>query len=144
MIGLDTTVLISHELEEHPAHSRVRSYIQASAWNGEKFALSPQVLHEFLHVVTDGKRFQTPLTISDALARSRFWENASEIVMVYPDRTSSEVFNDWMSRYQLGRKRILDISLAACYYTNGIRKIATANPSDFTCFEVFTFAEWVV
>jgi hypothetical protein len=42
----------------------------------------------------------------------------------------------WMRQFSLGRKRILDTHLAAILYTSGVRRLLTANPSDFTVFGV--------
>lgn len=39
-----------------------------------------------------------------------------------------------MKKFDLGRKRILDTHLAAILYTNGVRRLLTSNPSDFTVF----------
>jgi hypothetical protein len=42
----------------------------------------------------------------------------------------------WMRQFQLGRKRILDTHFAAVLYTNGVRRLFTANPADFMVFGV--------
>ena len=47
------------------------------------------------------------------------------------------LFFDWMLRYQLGRKRILDTMLAATLHTAGVRRFFTSNPDDFRVFGVF-------
>jgi hypothetical protein len=41
--------------------------------NGDDFALAPQVLAEFIHVVTDQRRFTSPLAIDAALLRAQAW-----------------------------------------------------------------------
>lgn len=54
MIGLDTTVLVAFEVQEVPAHRRVRERVlRICEEKSENFVLCPQVLYEFLHVVTD-------------------------------------------------------------------------------------------
>ncbi len=41
----------------------------------------------------------------------------------------------------LGRKRLLDTTLAATYYANGITTIATSNTRDYRGFGVFDLVE---
>jgi hypothetical protein len=89
---------------------------------------------EFIHVVTDPRRFQKPLTADEAVDKARFWWDAAEVQHVFPTDASTRLFLDWMQRYQLGRKRILDTELAAILWTAGVRQILTANPSDFQMF----------
>jgi hypothetical protein len=51
-------------------------------------------------------------------------------------------FLGWLSRYQLGRKRLLDTLLSATYQRAGIKRIISNNDKDFVvfgCFEVLTF-----
>ena len=64
--GIDTGFLVAAEVVEHPGHQAARSIIAALVANGDEFALAPQVLAEFIHVVTDPRRFTTPLGINAA------------------------------------------------------------------------------
>ena len=43
----------------------------------------------------------------------------------------------WIRKFNLGRKRILDTHLAAVFYAAGVRRLFTSNPADFTVFNVF-------
>jgi predicted nucleic acid-binding protein len=143
MIGLDTTVLVAHELKEIHSREKVRAHISTLSRSKEtRFALAPQVLQEFLHVVTDSRRFENPLSMEEALARARFWWTASETAHCHPSDKTWDLTLDWMERYHLGRKRILDTNLASTYHSHGIIKLATVNPADFAIFEVFEFETW--
>lgn len=63
MIGVDTTFLIQLELIELPAHLAAHELLQREILQPQvPLALAPQVLAEFIHVVTDPRRFQKPLT----------------------------------------------------------------------------------
>ena len=85
MIGLDTTVLLTHEIEEARGHHDLRAQIREASQSGNlHLALAPQVLQEFVHAATDPKRFRIPLTMDQALTRSRFWWEAAEIVHCHP------------------------------------------------------------
>ncbi|HWL93598.1 MAG TPA: PIN domain-containing protein [Phycisphaerae bacterium] len=138
MVGIDTTVLVHLEILESAEHLRAHEWLRSEILNGEEqIALVPQVLLEFIHVVTDSKRFQTPLTMDEALARARFWWNAVEVRHVYPTSESSVLFFDWMAKHGLGRKRLLDTFLAATLWTAGVRRIASGNVRDFSLFAGF-------
>jgi predicted nucleic acid-binding protein len=109
MIGVDTTFLVQLEVVELPAHKTAHELLQRETLQPQiSLALAPQVLAEFIHVVTDPRRFQEPLTADEAVAKARFWWNAAELQHVFPSNESTGLFLDWMQRHQLGRKRILD------------------------------------
>lgn len=145
MIGLDTTVLLAYELREAVGHSIVRAHImEASRSGSEQYALAPQVLQEFLHVATDPRRFEHPLSMDDALHRCRTWWDSAEVIHCHPGDRAWEQAWAWMEEFRLGRKRIMDTYLAATYHGNGIRKVATANTGDFALFRVFDFEPWAL
>jgi len=135
MIGVDTSFLVQLELIELPAHQAAHALLRREILQPQiPLALAPQVLAEFIHVVTDPRRFQQPLTADNAVTKARFWWNAAEVQHHYPTDASTALFLDWMQRHKLGRKRILDTQLAAIFWTAGVRQILTANPGDFQIF----------
>ncbi|MEX2499687.1 MAG: PIN domain-containing protein [Wenzhouxiangellaceae bacterium] len=138
MIGLDTSFLVGLAVREHPVHAACQAIFEAEiVGRPGSFALAPQVLTEFAHVVTDPRRFERPLAMPDALDMCRTWWNASECRQVAPGAEAGNLFLNWMSAHRLGRKRILDTLLAATWYSAGITRIATTNWRDFVIFEVF-------
>ena len=58
--GLDTGFLVAAEVAEHADHARARALLARLLAAGDRCALAPQVLTEFLHVVTDARRFTQP------------------------------------------------------------------------------------
>lgn len=143
MIGIDTTVLVAHEIEEVPGHRRVREKVaELVGADGERLALAPQVLQEFLHVSTDPRRFVRPLGMEDALKRADFWWRSAETVQCFGDDVSTRRSIEWMSVHRLGRKRVLDTFLASVYHSGGVTRLATANREDFAVFGVFRFESW--
>lgn len=132
MIGADTTFLVQLELIEVSAHRAAHELLQREVLRPRiRLALAPQVLAEFIHIVTDPKRFQKPLTMEEAFVKARFWWNSAEVRHVFPTDDSERLALDWMQQHQLGRKRILDTHLAATLWSAGIQRIATSNPADF-------------
>ncbi len=102
-------------------------------------ALCPQVIHEFLHVATDPRRFEHPLEMTDALSRAEKWWTARETHRVFPNEESMRISFEWQRQHRLGRKRLLDTLLAATYWENGMQRLLTLNEADFEIFGVFDF-----
>lgn len=135
MIGIDTTFLVQLEVQESPAHRAAHDLLRREVIDSKTpLALAPQVLAEFIHIVTDPRRFKQPLTVGQALGKARFWWQASEVHQVHSTSESTELFLEWMRLHQLGRKRILDTQLAATLWQAGVRRVLTSNPSDFQIF----------
>ncbi len=143
MIGLDTTLLVEAEVADSPKHDTARAFILQHIASAEDraFALAPQVLTEFIHIVSDPKRFERPLTVAQAVKRAEYWWSAQEVGRIVPGIEATALFLEWMGVHNLGRKRILDTYLAATYSSAGIRRIASSNGRDFSVFGVFEVLE---
>jgi predicted nucleic acid-binding protein len=89
---------------------------------------------EFLHVVTDDKRFAPPLTMSEALEWIEEFLANSSVSVLEPNPASLRQTIRWMRQFNLGRKRILDTHLAAVLHTAGVTRLITSNPADFAVF----------
>ncbi len=139
--GLDTTFLVCVEIREHPGHQEAKGLLHRLLKEGSPLGLAPQVLCEFVHVVSDPRRFEKPIAIEEALGRANWWWHAREIRRVYPTGKSTEQFLRWMEEHRLGRKRILDTQLAATYSCAGFRTIVTTNPRDFLVFPEISVLE---
>ena len=136
--GIDTTFLVQVEIREVPGHEAARAWLDSAlAKNPQPLALAPQVLTEFVHVVTDPRRFATPLSMEEALGKAQGWWEACEVRLIYPSLDSTRLALLWLRQHRLGRKRLLDTQLAATYYSEGITRLLTLNMSDFEVFGVF-------
>jgi predicted nucleic acid-binding protein len=142
MHGIDTTFLVEVEIKEVSGHEAARAWLDgALAKSNQPFALAPQVLTEFVHVVTDPRRFANPLTMEQALSKALGWWEAREVKPVYPTLDSTRLAILWLRQHRLGRKRLLDTQLAATYYAAGITSILTTNMADYDVFAVFSKAQ---
>jgi predicted nucleic acid-binding protein len=138
VIGLDTSFLVGLAVREHPAHEACLRLFDAEIRGGEgTMALTPQVLAELCHVVTDPRRFERPLSIVEALELSEELWNARECRQVPVDGEVGALFLTWMHTHRLGRKKLLDTLLAATYHRAGVSRVATTDWRDFERFEVF-------
>ena len=129
--GIDTGFLVAAEVVEHPSHQDARAKLSDFVAAGDTFVLTPQVLAEFVHVVTDPKRFASPLSMDSARDVAEKWWTAREVMRVVTDAGAVAQFFEWHRAHKLGRKRILDTLLAATYRSAGITSLLTTNAADF-------------
>jgi predicted nucleic acid-binding protein len=133
--AVDTTFLVQLELKEAAGHEKARAFLETAVLApGNPLALTPQVLEEFIHVVTDARRFERPLEMGDALDKADTWWRAAEVRHLFPDSHAVMLFIEWMRGLRLGRMRLHDTLLAATCLSAGIGEIVT---SDRQGFEVF-------
>jgi predicted nucleic acid-binding protein len=137
--GLDTSFLVAVEVASHEEHAHCRAQLQKLLKAEDQFALAPQVLAEFIHVVTDAKRFASPLTLELAVERAGIWWNAAEVVHALPTAESTLLFLGWLEEHHLGRKRLLDTMLASTLQGSGVTSVLTLDRDDFAVFGCFTF-----
>lgn len=143
MTGIDTTFLIDLEILESPRHTAAVEVF--NNWRNEKnsiLVIYSNVFNEFLHVVTDPKRFENPVTIETAIERCWYWIDHSRVRVVYSGDDSLKRQLLWMSMYNLGRKRINNITMAAAYAQAGVSKIITANPDDYEILNTFEIIKY--
>lgn len=139
--GLDTSFLVAVEVSSHEDHLRCHARFRQLLGKGDTFALVPQILAEFIHIVSDPRRFAAPLTMEQATARAEIWWQASEVRHVFPTGESTLLFFNWITRHNLGRKRLLDTLLASSLQAAGVTSLLTLNGDDFKIFGGFSFPE---
>lgn len=135
--GFDTSLLVAHEVPGHADYAGVRARLSTLRAAGDRFAIASQVVTEFVHIVTDARRFSAPLTMERALDRARAWWNSPETERIEADDDAVKWFLESMARHQLGRKRVLDTMLAATYRSAGVTSLLTLNAADFAVFGEF-------
>jgi predicted nucleic acid-binding protein len=136
--GLDTGFLVAAEVSEHAQHVAARDTLARLLAAGDLIGIAPQVLAEFIHIVTDPRRFANPLDITAARNLAEQWWTAREVQRVVPDDAATRQFLVWLQQFSLGRKRLLDTLLTATYQGAGILSLLTTNAADFTIFGVFS------
>lgn len=139
--GPDTTVLVAAEVKEHPNHVAARRLLGRLFQQGDQVSLTPWVVGEFVRVVTDVKRFQSPLEMPAAIQRAETWWDAKEAVRTHTTERSISLFAKWMVQHRLGRRRVTDTLLAATWHDSAISSVLTLNGADFSvfgCFDLLT------
>lgn len=138
MIGADTSFLIPLAIEEHQFHrSALQLFAEVRASTDARVAVVPLVLSEFVHAVTDPKRFELPLSMLEAIGWVEDFLALTEVVLLEQQPAGIFRWLQWMGDYRLGRKRVLDTMLAASLQAAGVGRLLTANPADFRVFDVF-------
>ena len=128
-------MLVSWVMAGAPRHRAAHRLLDTEVReHGSSLGIAPQVMHEFLHVSTDPRRFENPLSMQAGLRWSRSLWNASEVVRILPAPGVLDRTLELLERLRLGRKRILDTALAATLELAGVRRLATFNPGDFRSF----------
>jgi toxin-antitoxin system PIN domain toxin len=134
MIGLDCNILVQLAIADHPANPKTLAAVQAETERGERLVFPPLVATEFLHVVTDERRFSPPLTMNEAMQWLEDFLANPSVGLIHPGPGSLDQTLKWMRQHNLGRKRILDTHLAAVVCANGVERLLTSNSSDFAIF----------
>jgi hypothetical protein len=67
--------------------------------------LTPMVLHEFVHVVSDPRRFEPPVAMAEALGLARLYLGRANIECLSTDAEALAHAFDLVDRHQLGRKQ---------------------------------------
>ena len=137
MTGLDCNILVQLALQDHPANAATVAVVQTEVQGGSRLVFPPLVINEFLHVITDARRFSPPLTMIEARDWVESFLANPAVGLLEPTSESLRQTLRWMRQFNLGRKRILDTNLAAIFHTASVRRLLTSNPADFAVFDVF-------
>jgi predicted nucleic acid-binding protein len=133
--GIDSNVLIYAHVPSLKAHSAVRSFLlRQLADSHTQLAITPAILHEFVHIVTDARRFEPPVSMSEAIALSRGFVGRANIECLSTDEAALYLALELMQQHRLGRNRLADTLFAATLLANDVHELITCNPADYRIF----------
>ena len=134
--AVDTNVLIYGHMPSMRQHAVVRAFLHDLLRDPETtLVITPAVLHEFIHVVTDPRRFDPPVSMPEAVATARLYVGRSNIEILGTDEASLACALGLLEQHRLGRLRVADTIFAAMLISNDVSEIVTCNPDDFRVFE---------
>lgn len=134
VLALDTDVLVAWLHEESERHRASRRLIERELASGSRLGLTGQVVFELLHVVTDPRRFERPLSVAEATELvETLWSSPDVDRVPAPPAIVGRTLA-LLREHRLGRKRILDTALVATLEAAGIRRLATWNAKDYRVF----------
>lgn len=140
--GGDTNVLVYAHMPESPHHTEVRSFLLEQLSRDDIIlVISPVILHELVHVATDRRRFDPPISMTDALRLARIYLEHANVECISVDAAAVAGAFDLIERHRLGRKRIADSLFAAGLLGQGVRELITCNPDDFQIFDGLTLID---
>ena len=135
-IGVDTNVIVEAHVPGRSRSELASRYLEEQLAHADvTLAVTPLVLHEVIHIATDPRRFERPLSMTDALAVNRDYLGRSNVECLPVDEDSLAMALELLQRHRLGRSRVSDCLLAATLLSHGVQRLATFNPRDFALFE---------
>ena len=137
MTGLDCNILVQLAFADHPSHMATRDAIEREIARGEVLVFPSLIISEFLHVATDSRRFTPPLAMNEAIDWIEELLRNSNFKLIETSAESVGLALQWLRKFGLGRKRILDTQFACACHFAGARRLLTSNPGDFSVFGVF-------
>ena len=134
--AIDTNVLIYAHIPAFKQHASVRGFLRRQLQTPDlTLVVTPEVMHEFVHVVTDSRRFSPPVAVSEALAVACQYLGRSNVECLGADESILLRAFDLLESHNLGRMRIADTLLVATLLQNRVKELITCNPGDFQVFE---------
>ena len=137
--AVDTNILIYTHLDTFKEHVACREALESLLGDdAQRMVLTPQIFNELVHIVTDRRRFEHPLTVTEALKLCRGYLGRSNVLVIASDEV--DLINSWalMDAHHLGRNRLADTLLATTLRRHDIRRLFTRNVADF---KIFPFLE---
>jgi predicted nucleic acid-binding protein len=131
-VFIDTNVLVYASRPTAPQHEAARAALAAVEARGGTAWISPQVLREYLAVVTRPQATAPALPMAIAIADVRVFQASFEVV---PEgREILERLLALLQTYPGSGKQVHDANLVAAMLVHGIRRLLTFNGSDFRRF----------
>jgi predicted nucleic acid-binding protein len=135
-VALDTNILIAAHLPKLSEHGRARQSIERHLLKeSNQLILTTMVLHEFIHVITDARRFENPPSMDEAIHVTRGYCGQSNVTIYSSDVFDFEEAMNLISKHHLSRNRIADTLLAATLKRHGVDTLWTRNKTDFAVFD---------
>ncbi|HEX9189767.1 MAG TPA: TA system VapC family ribonuclease toxin [Vicinamibacteria bacterium] len=134
-VAVDTNVLVYAHVASLAEHAAVKTFLKSLLDRPDvTVVVTPGVLHELVHVITDPRRFDPPVAMAEALALARLYLGRANVECL---ATGADALADALAlleKHGLGRRRLADTLFAATLLRHGVRQLVTANPGDFAVF----------
>jgi uncharacterized protein len=135
-VAVDTNVLIYAHIASLPQHAAARARLHELLRDGATaLVVTPQILSEFVHVITDGRRFDPPVSMAEAVAIARGYLGRENVECLSVGEAEMSRALELMERHRLGRRRLADTLLVATLLGAGVTALMTADIGDFALFE---------
>jgi toxin-antitoxin system PIN domain toxin len=129
---VDTNVLVYASRPTAPEHVAARAALARLEASDGTVWISPQVLREYLAVVTRPQATAPPLPMATAIADVRRFQSSFEVADEGP--AVLERLLQLLAAYPGAGKQVHDANLVAVMLVQGIRRLLTFNAADFQRF----------
>ncbi len=134
---LDTNVLVYASNADAPVHERALAIVERALAGELDAALTPQVLAEYLAVVTDPRRLEHPIAPRDAQGQVDALLDGPMRLLTLGDATTRRLA-ELAAAYDVRAQRLYDLHLVATMLAHGVLTIYTANVRDFRRYDEVT------
>lgn len=140
-VAIDTNILIYAHCSGFAEHVEARESVASLLKDSQaRVNFTVGILHEFVHVISDSRRFQPPVPIEQAMEIVTRFHGRQNVRIL--DTSESDLINAiaLMRTLKLGRGRVADTLLATTLRRHGVTRLLTRNLKDFRIFD-FLVAE---
>lgn len=131
-VFIDTNILVYATDDESPFHAKSLGILKKLMTDGIDFAIGPQIVREYLVVLTRGLSPDDPTRLSALHNVRKFIETFALL-----DENSETVarLQTIMESFAVGGKQIHDANIVAVMQANGVKRLLTHNLDDFKKFD---------
>ncbi|MGE0491461.1 MAG: type II toxin-antitoxin system VapC family toxin [Vulcanimicrobiota bacterium] len=134
-VAVDTNLLIYAQFPAFSEHEMSLAALQALLSDRtRRMVVTVSILHEMVHVVTDSRRFDPPLSMAQAIGEARLYLGRSNVRVLHSDEIDLVNALALLEEHKLGRHRVADSLLAATLRRYQVRTLWTRNIRDFRLF----------
>jgi predicted nucleic acid-binding protein len=133
---IDTNVLVYSTVSSSPWHQEARARLTALFNEGIELCFTPQIVREYLVILTRSDIFEKRFTTEEALRELEAILPAFALL----NETEETVYHlrDLAERYQVRGKAIHDANVVAVMLAHGVTRLMTYNSDDFRRFQEIT------
>ncbi len=133
---VDTNVLIYSTVASSPWHQESRQLLDTLLRNGTELCITPQIVREYLVVLTRGGVFEKCFEPEDAM-RELYAILPSFVLLEEKQETLRHLYH-LIQHYGVSGKNIHDANIVATMLTHGVTHLVTYNSQDFHRFREIT------
>ncbi len=130
---VDTNVLVYSTVKDNPWHEEARNWLATLRNQGITLCATPQILREYIVVLTRGQIFERQFTVAEVLEAVD--GIMSWLRILAETEKASNLLRSLVRRYQVRGKRVHDANVIAVMLTHGVTHLATYNRADFDNFQ---------
>jgi len=133
---VDTNVLVYSTVDTCPQYREAREWLAGLHAQQVELCVAPQIVREYLVVLTRGDVFERQFTPEEALGELEGL--LPSLVVLEETEETVRLLRDLVRRYRIRGKQIHDANIVATMMAHGVTRLVTYNPDDFRRFKEIT------